>query len=358
MNRKEIYVIHFNAPGSGMAKYAEYISECYSQFNDKVSMLGYNSGKSIYSELYNIIMLKRNSVIHWLQQINYHNNRTIIHFTDTPLYFSFLLKYFCALKINCIVTIHDPIPHLENKIIDNFKWFIMYLLNKYIYYLSRNNSNIHIHLHSRKQNKFVKTNHIVFAEHPISSKTMDYSAITKYTPKSVLHFAYIGRIEYYKGVDIFYDSAIAFSQLNPEEVKFTIAGRGRIKMHKKHDSINIINKYLTEQEFENIVRSAHVIVLPYRNATQSGVLSYSLAHNKPVISTNAGLLGDYIKHGITGYIIEEASVAELVRTYSHFLHAYDKIEKMSIATNAYKIKYAPKTIGNCLKKYVDSELEF
>jgi glycosyltransferase involved in cell wall biosynthesis len=358
MTNRIVSIIHFNAPGSGMAKYAEYIGECYSQFNDEVSILGYNSGNNIYSELINILMLKRNSAIHWIQQMKHHRNRTIIHFTDTPLYFSFLLKYFCALKINCIVTIHDPIPHLENRILDKIKWFVMYILNKYIYYLSRSNSNIHIHLHSRNQKRHVKTNRIIFAEHPISNKTMDYSAITKYTPNSALHFAYIGRIEYYKGVDIFYDSAIAFSQLNPKGAKFTIAGRGRIKNPKKHDNISIINKYLTEQEFEEIICSAHIIVLPYRNATQSGVLSYSLARNKPVISTNVGLLGDYIKHGVTGYIIEEASVPELITAYSHFLHEYGEIEKMSIAASAYKVKYSPKTIGNCFKKYVDSKLEF
>ena len=54
-----------------------------------------------------------------------------------------------------------------------------------------------------------------------------------------------------------------------------------------------------------------VVVLPYKSATQSGIVQIANNFNKPMISTNVGGLDEVIKNNETGYLVEKENPQQL-----------------------------------------------
>jgi glycosyltransferase involved in cell wall biosynthesis len=49
-----------------------------------------------------------------------------------------------------------------------------------------------------------------------------------------------------------------------------------------------------------LIENCDVLVAPYKNATQSGMVSVALAYGVPIIATNVGSFSEYIKDGVNG----------------------------------------------------------
>jgi len=82
--------------------------------------------------------------------------------------------------------------------------------------------------------------------------------------------------------------------------------------------INIIARHILEEEIELIFKAADLVVLPYTEASQSGVLFMSYAYGKPVIAPALGGFPDDIEIGKTGLLFEPfnaASLSAAIRNY-------------------------------------------
>ena len=76
-------------------------------------------------------------------------------------------------------------------------------------------------------------------------------------------------------------------------------------------------KHLSNQELCTIIQASKIIVCPYRDATQSGVIMTALALNTPIIVSNQGGLPEYIENNITGMIAntDAVSIASAIETF-------------------------------------------
>ena len=79
---------------------------------------------------------------------------------------------------------------------------------------------------------------------------------------------------------------------------------------------------------------ASVVVLPYIEASQSGVVAISFAFGKPVVVTNVGSLPEVVDHGNTGLVVSPKSITELAKAIIKLLSDGDLREKMG--QKAYK----------------------
>lgn len=142
---------------------------------------------------------------------------------------------------------------------------------------------------------------------------------------------FLGRISEYKGLDYLIR---AVRLLNSERLKFKliIAGIGKIKnMHEIKDikNIELINRYILNTELCELYQKAAFAILPYTDATQSGVVMTSYAFNKPLIASNVGGIPETVKDGITGLLVPPRDPAALSAAMRELLQNPGKRRKMS-----------------------------
>jgi glycosyltransferase involved in cell wall biosynthesis len=143
--------------------------------------------------------------------------------------------------------------------------------------------------------------------------------------KTILFF---GRIAPYKGLDYL---AIAFQQLAAAhpDYRLLIAGRPKdgaeeywkaIQQTLSGDKGQVIQKieYIPDEETEIYFKAADVLILPYTQVFQSGVLFLAYSFGLPVIASDVGSLSDDILEGRTGFVCrpqDATDVARVIQTY-------------------------------------------
>ena len=131
----------------------------------------------------------------------------------------------------------------------------------------------------------------------------------------ILFFGYITQ---YKGLDLL---LAAFSELNTDRgIKLIIAGRPYENYRQKliglqntytSENIRFIIRRIDEDELPVIFGAADITVIPYREASQSGVLFMSYAYGVPVIGPDIGGFPYDIINNETGYIFKTGDVDDL-----------------------------------------------
>ncbi len=112
-----------------------------------------------------------------------------------------------------------------------------------------------------------------------------------------------GHQDLYKGTDLLLDAIQLLPYEYKEKVELEILGRGQQPyidlLKKKGEGLSIEWKlyYVDDKTLYQDIINADVIVLPYRNISQSGVLLLALYFNKPIICSDlpafVETLGDY-----------------------------------------------------------------
>jgi glycosyltransferase involved in cell wall biosynthesis len=130
--------------------------------------------------------------------------------------------------------------------------------------------------------------------------------------RTVLFF---GRIWPYKGLENLIRAEPWIARQIPE-VKIVIAGHGeeferyrRLMVHPER--FVILNRHIADAEVATLFRQASVVVLPYIEASQSGVIPIAYTYGKPVVGTTVGGLPEMIEDGVTGYLVPPGDVQKL-----------------------------------------------
>jgi glycosyltransferase involved in cell wall biosynthesis len=108
-----------------------------------------------------------------------------------------------------------------------------------------------------------------------------FSKSQKTIKPSHKYVLFIGRIRKYKGIENLISS---FTKLGIQDVDLVIAGAGKLRV-KNVSGIKFINRWLEEWEMYDLIKNAEVVVFPYMEASQSGLLPYCLNENKKVVVT-------------------------------------------------------------------------
>ncbi|MBI3192850.1 MAG: glycosyltransferase, partial [Ignavibacteriae bacterium] len=79
--------------------------------------------------------------------------------------------------------------------------------------------------------------------------------------------------------------------------------RQKVKELGLEPYISFVSEYVPNEEVAKYFSASDVVVLPYRSATQSGIVQIAYNFDKPVIATDVGGLSETVLHGRTGYIV-------------------------------------------------------
>jgi glycosyltransferase involved in cell wall biosynthesis len=129
-----------------------------------------------------------------------------------------------------------------------------------------------------------------------------------------LELLFFGLIRPYKGLDLLVE---ALGKLQDKDVYLTVAGEvwgNEAELRQQLAGYNAPNLdlhfgYASSEEAAQYFARADVVVLPYRSATASGVLSLAYNYGKPVLATRVGGLPDGIVESKTGWLVDVSADA-------------------------------------------------
>lgn len=134
---------------------------------------------------------------------------------------------------------------------------------------------------------------------------------------------FFGRIWEYKGLEYLIRAEPWITARVPE-ARILIAGHGedfsrysRMMVHP--DSFILDNDFIPEERVAEYFRRASLVVLPYTEASQSGVIPIAYSAGKPVVATSVGGLPEMVEHGRTGYLVAPRNEVQLAEAITRLL---------------------------------------
>ena len=127
---------------------------------------------------------------------------------------------------------------------------------------------------------------------------------------------FCGIVRPYKGLDILLDALPIV--LEKMDVHLAIVGEMwdggeayREQIERLGENVTVEDAYVSNERLSGWIRAADLVVLPYRSATQSGIVQMAFGLGTPVLATRVGGLLDVIDDGVTGLLVDPESAAAL-----------------------------------------------
>ena len=128
-------------------------------------------------------------------------------------------------------------------------------------------------------------------------------------PEEVV-FLFFGYVRGYKGVDLLLEALAELPEDGPPWRALVVGEwyvdrrpfEGAVARASRRGRVEVIDRYVAEDEVARYFAAADAVALPYRAGTQSAVIALSYAHERGVIATRVGGLEEAVVHGRTGLL--------------------------------------------------------
>jgi glycosyltransferase involved in cell wall biosynthesis len=149
---------------------------------------------------------------------------------------------------------------------------------------------------------------------------------------------FTGLIRPYKGVDLLLEAVARLAA--DSNWRLVIAGEAwgdlgdllprRAAQPDLAGRVRLDLRWQSDDELRTLLGAADLVILPYREGSQSAMAPLVLAHGVPVLSTRVGGLPEVVEDGVNGRLVEAGSVEALTAT----LESLDPLELESLAAGA------------------------
>jgi glycosyltransferase involved in cell wall biosynthesis len=243
-------------------------------------------------------------------------NPDVVHFQEYPVDYAAWSALRLMALYPSVLTIHDHVYHsgVDSKV----------PLRSRLYqkFLRSNTKKIIVHGESIRETLLLSGERpslsIVSIKHGVLG--VDYPRISS-VPPDFNKLLFFGRIEAYKGLSVLLDALDRLDSQTWGAVNLLIAGRGsdlnaqRERIAKK-PHIEIDERFIPVEDVPALFSQCAITVLPYLDATQSGVAAMAFAFGRPVIASATGALSEVVQEGKTGLLVPPAdanSLAQAIR---------------------------------------------
>lgn len=256
----------------------------------------------------------------------------IIHVQGAGVIFFVIYLFRNVLGFKMVTTLHDINRHLGE---ENFSHpFMMKCMKCY---------SKHIFVHGTKLKELlikdynISSNNISaipIGEHEVAPfKKYDQTCVQE----EVNTILFFGRIKQYKGLEYLVKAEPMITKEVPD-AKIIIAGKGDDlekyqNMMVNKDNFTIYNHRISYEEGAKLFKKCSLVVLPYVEASQSGVIPTAYGFCKPVVVTDVGSIPEIVDHGITGLVIPPKDEEALSKAIVFLLK--NKGTRLKMGENAY-----------------------
>lgn len=289
----------------------------------------YNQRKDIFYKVFSYI----NSQVKLFKEVK-KVNPEIIHFQwfKMPFFDYLLIKAIKNKGTKIIFTAHDILPHDTNQKYKKIYNKIYNVVDAIIVHSQNSKEEIMTDFNIEENKIYVIPHGVI----KISHEDFVLENIANKVNLGKIKLAFLGNIQKYKGIDFLIEAWLEFEKkYKNHNLQLIIAGKGDIPkkdLLSRSSNVVIDNKLLTDDEFYSYLKLADIILLPYREISQSGVLFNALAEKKLIIATDKGGIGEPYKLFNLGWLITKSNVAEeLIEIFEEINQNPDILEKKELS---------------------------
>ncbi len=125
---------------------------------------------------------------------------------------------------------------------------------------------------------------------------------------------FLGRILRYKGLGLLLE-AYALLRQRGVGVELAVVGAGSLAEHAdafaRLPEISVTNRWIGEDEIGAALGRSDIVVLPYVEASQSGIAAAAMTSGLPIVATPVGGLTEQVAHGLTGLVCAGVTAPDL-----------------------------------------------
>lgn len=118
-------------------------------------------------------------------------------------------------------------------------------------------------------------------------------------------FLFYGYLKPYKGLDVLKGAMEELKHIY-DKFNLIVAGSGtdpNLEYFEECPNCKVLNHFLSNDEMMYLIRRSSCLLLPYKSASQSGIVLVSFMLGKPIIATKVGALVETIKDGYNGLLV-------------------------------------------------------
>ncbi|KQS99308.1 hypothetical protein ASG42_28170 [Rhizobium sp. Leaf391] len=229
------------------------------------------------------------------------------------------------LSARLYVRVHDPEPHSgTDERLNPFVRLTMGIGRRLSTHLLANGEYCAAKLRDRYRRDVIATQHGEILI-PTNSQLSSPEART---------FLFFGRIEKYKGLEVALDAIDILERANIP-CRLIVAGRGSELTRlgprlQTHPFVKLIPGYLSYTELVSLIQKTSCVLMPYLDATQSGVLAAAFAGGRPVIASDVGGISELVRHNENGLLVAPNDAKALAEQMKLFLSSQAISEKLAV----------------------------
>jgi len=259
---------------------------------------------------------------------------TVLHVNSGHLSYPLFVPGLAA-RIPMVSSIHDIFPHLgERRPVERFK--LSSLLGHSRRFL----------VHGRRLKEQAVARWRIDPERievfPIikPSRIRSWAAAAEEQPFDILLF---GRIHAYKGVGLILEALPEIVKRVPQ-ARLIIAGKGDLdawsaSLESVRGHVELHNRFIPDREMAAFFRRCALAVLPYLEASQSGIEPVAACFGKPVVATRVGSLDEVVEDGRTGRLVPPGDAGALALAVATLLA--DPALRREMGRRAFERRYGP-----------------
>lgn len=153
---------------------------------------------------------------------------------------------------------------------------------------------------------------------------------------------FFGYVRPYKGLDVALD---AMTRIRPDELdlQLTVAGdfweppatwRRRITALHLEGRVDLRPGYVDESTAKKLFETHHLVLAPYRSATQSGIVPLAFAAGRPVVATDVGGIGEAVRDGVNGVLCRPDDPDALAAAITSAVQGLDDLSASAASSGA------------------------